>query len=99
METQLQKNTENTQKQENDMTELKNEEVKQVIHQVFREIEFSGPMPPPNILNGYEKILPGAADRILSMAETQSKHRQLMEKKMIEAEARDGLLGYCLALH
>ncbi len=93
METQLQKNTENTQKQENDMTELKNEEVKQVIHQVFREIEFSGPMPPPNILNGYEKILPGAADRILSMAETQSKHRQSMEKKMIEAEARDGLLG------
>lgn len=93
LETQLQENAESTQKQENDNTDLKKEEVKQVVHQVFQEIEFSGPMPPPNILSGYEKILPGAADRILSMAEMQSKHRQSMEKRMIEAEARDGLLG------
>lgn len=93
LETQSQENVENTQKQEIDGAELKNEEVKQVIHQVFREIEFSGPMPPPNILDGYEKILPGAADRILTMTEIQSRHRQQMEKRMIEAEARDGLLG------
>jgi uncharacterized membrane protein len=72
---------------------LKNEEVKQVVSQVIQEIQFSGPIPPPNIISGYEKILPGAADRILAMAEKQSEHRQEMEKKMVEAESRDGLLG------
>lgn len=40
---------------------------------------FSGPLPPPSILRGYEDVLPGAADRIISMAEKQSKHRQEME--------------------
>lgn len=44
------------------------EQVKQVVVEAIRS-EFSGPMPPPSILSGYEKILPGAADRILSMAE------------------------------
>ena len=92
-ETQLKENAENLQKQELDISELKNEEVKQVVKTVMQEIEFSGPMPPPNILSGHEKILPGAADRILTMTETQSRHRQQMEKRMIEAEARDGLLG------
>lgn len=92
-ETQLKENAENMQKQEADVTELKNEEVKQVVKTVIQEIEFSGPMPPPNILKGYEEILEGSADRILSMAERQSMHRQQMEKRMITAEARDGLLG------
>lgn len=83
-ETQLKENAENLQKQELDISELKNEEVKQVVKTVIQEIEFSGPMPPPNILSGYEKILPGAADSILTMTETQSRHRQQMEKRMIE---------------
>lgn len=99
-EIQSKENVEDTQKQEIKAAELKNEEVKQVISQVIKEIQFSGPVPPPNILNGYEKILPGAADRILTMAETQSKHRQSMDRKMIESEARDSLLGilfgFCL---
>jgi uncharacterized membrane protein len=29
----------------------------------------AGPLPPPGILAGYEDALPGAADRIVSMAE------------------------------
>ena len=56
------------------------EHVRQVVTQVIQS-EFSGPLPPPNIIKGYEDILPGAADRILSMAENQAKHRQEIEKK------------------
>ena len=59
--------------------------------------EFSGPIPHPDILEKYEKILPGSADRIISMAEKQSTHRQAMEKKMIESESRDGLRGIIFA--
>lgn len=73
--------------------ELKNEDVKAVVERVIAEYEFRGPIPPPDTMDGYERTLPGAADRILSMAEKQSEHRQLMERKMIEAEARDSLLG------
>jgi hypothetical protein len=32
---------------------------------------FSGPIPPPRLLGQYEKLLPGSADRILRMAETE----------------------------
>lgn len=58
---------------------------------------FSGPIPPPDIIRGYEEIVPGAADRIITMAEKQSDHRQRMEEIMIQAESRDGLLGIVFA--
>jgi uncharacterized membrane protein len=43
-----------------------------IIHEQSTKIvsqKFSGPLPPPELLEGYERILPGAADRILKMAE------------------------------
>lgn len=40
-ETQLKENAENLQKQELDISELKNEEVKQVVKTVIQEIEFN----------------------------------------------------------
>jgi len=42
--------------------------------------EFSGPLPRPSVLQGYESVLSGAADRIISMAEKQSEHRKEMER-------------------
>lgn len=39
-----------------------------------REV-FLGPVPHPEILQGYEKVIPGAAERILMMAEQQQEHR------------------------
>lgn len=54
---------------------------------------YQGPLPPPELFAQYEQILPGAADRILSMAERQSQHRQTKELKQVNAESRDSLLG------
>ncbi|MDE6052372.1 MAG: DUF2335 domain-containing protein [Lachnospiraceae bacterium] len=67
----------------------------EIIRREMRQVvsEFSGPLPPPNIIKGYEDILPGSAERILAMAEKQSEHRQFMERKMIATESRDGFLG------
>jgi len=42
-----------------------------------------GPLPKPEDFGGYESILPGAADRILKMAEQQSIHRQKLEQSVI----------------
>lgn len=43
-----------------------------------------GPLPPPDILEAYDKVVPNGADRIMSLAERQSQHRQDMEARVIE---------------
>lgn len=67
-----------------------------------QEITFSGPIPPPAVIEGYERILPGSADRILKMAEEQSKHRQELEKKAIAEDLKQSrrgqLFGFIIAL-
>ena len=48
---------------------------------------YSGPLPSPEALEKYNQVLPGAAERILAMAENQGKHRQDIERKVIESNA------------
>ena len=42
-------------------------------------------MPPPSILEGYERLLPGAAERILAMAEADTKHQHEIELAALRA--------------
>jgi uncharacterized membrane protein len=51
------------------------------------ESHFSGPLPPPSLLQEYERIVTGAADRIISMAEKQAEHRQFLEKTIVVGDA------------
>ena len=44
-----------------------------------------GPIPAPEVMAGYERLLPGSADRILSMAERQEAHRQKLEQEAQDA--------------
>lgn len=74
---------------EDEIKNISEKTVERVVAKVIQS-EFSGPIPPPNIIKGYEDILPGAAER-------QSAHRQEMERVMVNAEARDSLLGVCFA--
>ena len=56
----------------------------------------SGPLPAPETLAEYERILPGAAERIFSRFEKQSDHRMSMEAKVITSNTssqRVGTLG------
>lgn len=48
--------------------------------------QYSGPIPPPNILAGYEEIQPGFADRIVTMAELEVSHRHEMEQRALDSE-------------
>lgn len=51
-----------------------------VLQQVLSKTElFAGPMPHPRHLEHYEQVLPGAAERILSMAEAAAGHRRQMQ--------------------
>lgn len=79
-----------------EIEDIPDKKVERAVAKVIQS-EFSGPIPPPSIIKGYEEIMPGAAERIIAMAENQAKHRQDMEKIMVNAEARDSLLGVVFA--
>lgn len=57
------------------------------------QLVYRGPLPPAAQLKGYEDVLPGAANRIITMAEEQSAHRRQIEKQVVAARTRDSLLG------
>lgn len=62
----------------------KSPDPKIVSKSVSIEAAFSGPLPHPAILRGYEDACPGAADRIIAMAERQGEHRRSMESTAME---------------
>jgi uncharacterized membrane protein len=62
----------------------------------FSASSYSGPLPSPEHLRGYEEVLPGSADRILTMAEKQSDHRQEIEKDAVKGGARRSWWGLWL---
>jgi uncharacterized membrane protein len=57
---------------------------------------FSGPLPPPETLDRYNQILPGAAERIITMAESQHQHRQGLETLVIHSNVKAQKLGTIL---
>ena len=46
--------------------------------------QWDGPLPPPEAFQSYENTLPGAAERLLKMAEEQHKHRISREQSALE---------------
>ena len=65
----------------------------------IREViqSFSGPLPHPSVLSGYDKVCPGAADRIIQMTEKQIAHRHEMENYFLKAHSRNSWLGIIFA--
>ena len=57
---------------------------------------FQGPLPPPSLLDQYNQIVPGAAERILRLFEIQVDHRQRLEGQVIGSDIRDSRLGLVL---
>lgn len=72
-----------------------------VVHQSTMQ-SFSGPLPPPEILRKFDEVVPGAAERIIKMAEEQSAHRRDLEKKVIESDVNRSkwgqILGFAIAI-
>jgi uncharacterized membrane protein len=70
---------------------------------------YSGPLPPPEELKGYEEVLPGAAERIVAAFEKESNHRREIERAQADtagyafrhelADRRTGLwLGFLVSI-
>ncbi|ALN76740.1 DUF2335 domain-containing protein [Staphylococcus chromogenes] len=58
---------------------------------------YNGPIPHPKILEGYDKLDPGAAKRIIDNGIEESNHRRNMEKKTVNHVARSFYFRFALA--
>jgi uncharacterized membrane protein len=61
--------------------------------EIVQTSSYRGPLPPPAHLRGYEKVLPGAAERILSMAEREQNHRHLWERRHLMWDGITSIAG------
>jgi uncharacterized membrane protein len=63
---------------------------------------FSGPIPPPSLLARYNDVVPNGAERILAMAERQSKHREQLEAQVVagnlESQRRGSRCAFTIAM-
>jgi uncharacterized membrane protein len=59
---------------------------------------YCGPLPPAEAFEKYEAVCPGAADRIIAMAERQAAHRQEIEKTVVNSGSLNSKLGIVSAL-
>lgn len=57
-----------------------------------------GPFPHPDMLARFEQIVPGSAAKIIKMAESQTSHRQSLEKVVINADIKKSLYGMVCGL-
>jgi len=66
-------------------------------NEVLVSSQFSGPLPPPDALAHYNNIIPGAAERILRMAESEAENRHRNERKVVDNVVRSSFLGIFFA--
>lgn len=69
---------------------------RQIIHGEI-STSYSGPLPQAEEFRKYEEVCPGAADRIISMAEKQALHRQSIEKSIVKANNKNSFAGIVCA--
>ena len=65
---------------------------------VAQSITFKGPLPPPALYREYEEILPGMAERLMKMAESEQSHRHDWEKRITSYSAKEIIRGQWMGL-
>lgn len=74
----------------------------QALTRVQMEQHFTGPLPPPEFLAGYDEIVPGTAEKIINRFIEQGSHRMELEKLVVKGSnkrANWGLVaGFVVAM-
>lgn len=68
-------------------------EQRKLVLQAIRQESFSGPIPHPELLQKYDEVKPGFAERIVSMAERQLDHRISCEDKVVDGSVAESKRG------
>lgn len=64
---------------------------------LFEKMEiYQGDLPHPDILEGYNRLYPDAAQKIINNGINESEHRREMEKKYLDGQISDRKLGQWL---
>lgn len=70
--------------------------------ELFRQIKMSrthsGPLPSPETLEEYSRLINNGAERIMVMAEKQSAHRMALERKFMNSNIWQGFIGQIFGL-
>lgn len=72
---------------------LPEDEAEEVRLALAQSVSFRGPLPPPALFEHYEQILPGSADRIMTMAEKEQAHRIAWEQAELRTAATQAVGG------
>ncbi|GAA0594870.1 DUF2335 domain-containing protein [Caenispirillum bisanense] len=72
------------------------DEARELRTALVQSSSFRRPLPPPALLAHYEDILPGAADRIMTMAEAEQAHRIWWERRDMATASNTALGGLVL---
>ncbi|HLS12490.1 MAG TPA: DUF2335 domain-containing protein [Flavobacteriaceae bacterium] len=85
-----------------DDPEISQDKKEKIISILTIKRSFRGPLPSPEILQGYNNVIKDGAERVIRMAENQSKHRMELEKfavkKQVRQSGRGQIFGFLLAL-
>ena len=67
----------------NPTTVPQSDETQSQLDITYMEAVWRGPLPPPEVVQRYEDMVPGAADRLLTLTEKQQAHSHNIEEKVI----------------
>ncbi|MGB8261570.1 MAG: DUF2335 domain-containing protein [Terracidiphilus sp.] len=72
-----------------------NQSIQQQVRQEVTgvQIAYSGPLPPPEILEQFGRIVPNGAERIFAQFESQAEHRQGLESRVIRSNTLNQTIG------
>lgn len=59
----------------------------------IRSVRIRAPLPPPELLRRYDEVVPGAADRILTLAEEEQRHQAALSRGVSRYLLRGQLYG------
>src|SRR5919109_1913101 len=61
-------------------------------------MSYVAPLPPPEWYDGYERVVPGAGHRILTMVEEEGKHRRVMDRSFASYRLRGQVLAFVVVM-
>ena len=64
---------------------------------LVRQEFFQGPIPPPEAIEAYARIIPDGANRVMALAEAQQKHRHSIESAVVSGNVRAQAQGQWMA--
>lgn len=83
--------------QQGDAEQVITSRTAQAYSQIF-QMEHEGPIPHPQLLSGYDQLVPGAAQRIMDWAERDLEHTRTMEINLLNTVSAERKRGQICAV-